>query len=227
MLARQYEIWAAYPEKLKDKIDVVLVDDGSSQAAVNVERPLGLPDLQIWRVLIDKPWNQHGARNLGAQTARGPWLFLTDMDHIMPTESLDALLSLDRPSVIYTFHRIDIDTMQPTTRPDGTCKPHPNTFAMTKKLYWRIGGYDEDYCGIYGTDGLFKSRARECAKFRHLHNVPILRVPRSYIADASTTTLARKEGRPDGAKDAVRAAKRARGEENIVKTLQFPYEQVL
>src|SRR4051812_27854987 len=93
MLAHQYSVWASYPERLKKRIEIVIVDDGSqSEPASNVLRIDNLPSLSIYRVLIDKPWNQHGARNLGAKLAEGPWLFLTDMDHVLPSESLEHLL---------------------------------------------------------------------------------------------------------------------------------------
>jgi hypothetical protein len=93
MLAHQYETWAAYPADLKERVDIVIVDDGSPVSpAADVPRPEGLPPLGIFRVLEDRPWHQHGARNLGAFVAKGPWLLLTDMDHVLPAESLARLL---------------------------------------------------------------------------------------------------------------------------------------
>jgi hypothetical protein len=39
MLSEQYRIWAGYPEDLKEQIEIVLVDDGSPEPAIDVPRP--------------------------------------------------------------------------------------------------------------------------------------------------------------------------------------------
>lgn len=227
MLALQYDIWANYPIALKSRIEIVIVDDGSpSEPAADVPRPSDLPPTAIYRVLIDKPWNQHGARNLGAKMATGPWLFLTDMDHILPAESLEKLLTKENTGRIFMFARLDAPDMTPTLGRDGEKKPHPNTFAMTKEMYWRIGGYDERFCGIYGTDALFRDRARKHAHFQHLPNVSIIRVPREVIPDASTRTLLRKDGRGTAKERVVDQIRRQRSEAKIL-TLAFPWERVV
>jgi glycosyltransferase involved in cell wall biosynthesis len=227
MLALQYKVWAGYPGYLKSNIEIVIVDDGSPvELAEKVRRPGGLPPLRIYRVLVDKPWNQHGARNLGAHEANGPWLFLTDMDHVLPSESLGKLIGNLAPDRIYTFARLNAPDMEPMRRPDGSLKEHPNTFAMTKEMYWRIGGYDERFCGIYGTDSLFRKRAASAAKFTHLHDVPIVRFSRDVIHDASTRTLPRKEGRGDSKKRLLRQIA-AEGSEDRIETLTFPWERVV
>jgi hypothetical protein len=227
-LARQYLRWSAYRLENKARLEIVLVDDGSPRwPALDVPRPPGLPPLRLYRVLVDKPWHQHGARNLGADQARGPWLLLTDMDHELPEASLEALLARSNRGVIYTFGRLDAPHLKPTRRPDGSLKPHPNSFAMTKALFWQIGGYDETFCGIYGTDGMFRKRAFALAAEEHLADAPLIRVPRELVADASTTTLKRKDGRELRAREIRRAEKEARGEADRIVTLNFPWERVL
>lgn len=234
MLRVQYGVWAGYPEALKRRIEVVVVDDGSpSFPAHEVERPEGLPALRIYRHTEDRPWHQHAARNLGAVHARGEWLLLTDMDHVVTAQALTALVSMKRVwrdegrPFFYTFERVDAPDMTPTVRPDGTPKRHPNSFVMAKDLYWRIGGYDEAYCGVYGTDGLFRSRAFEIAEEVFLADVPLVRYSRDVVPDASTRTLARKEGREPGAKDAVRARKEAQGRAGMRDLLTVPWERML
>lgn len=227
-LARQYARWAGYRADIKARLEIVLVDDGSPfHTAADVARPEGLPALRIYRVLEDRPWHQHGARNLGADQARGPWLLLTDMDHEVPEATLDALLARRNRSLIYTFGRVDAPDMVPTRRPDGSLKPHPNSFAMTKSLYWSIGGYDEDFCGIYGTDGMFRKRAFAAAPEEHMPGAVLIRVPRELVPDASTTSLPRKSGRLPRARETVRARKEADGRADKIVTLNFPWERVL
>lgn len=186
MLAEQYRAWSAYPARVKAQIAIVLVDDGSPKSpAVDVPRPADLPTLSIYRVLEDRPWHQHGARNLGAHVAETPWLFLTDMDHVLPGSSARSLLErLDR-DVVYTFHRLDAPTLQPKRNDRGAFHPHVNTFALRRDRFWTVGGYDEDYVG-YGTDGYFRRRLYADRPAVHLDDVHVVRYPRDVIADANT-----------------------------------------
>jgi hypothetical protein len=233
MLAEQYRIWAGYPEDLKDQIEIVLVDDGSPEPAIDVPRPDGLPSLRIFRVTEDLEWHQHGARNIAAHEASSPWLFLTDMDHVLPAGSLWTLLglTLDHHPRVFTFHRLDAPHLTPKRDAHGRLHPHVNTFAITKALYWQIGGYDEALCGFYGTDGYFRKRLYAGRSAVHLSDVPVIRYPREVIADASchdwSGTLNPKAFRDAGRRQAERArVLRSRaGQPPLV--LQAPYERVL
>lgn len=231
MLAIHYAGWLEWAEKRIRRMKLVLVDDGSENApAAIVGRPAGIPEVEIYRVLENRPWHQHAARNLGAHVAPDGWLLMTDMDHVLSEASARALFkrinqgALDE-GTIYTLDRVEADTGLSTTDGAGNPKPHPNSFVLTRELYWRIGGYDEDYCGVYGTDGLFKQRAFKIGRRGHLP-VPLTRYWRDLVPDASTNAP-RKEGREPGAKDRIAAEKAARGEAEVVKVLQFPWERVI
>ena len=227
MLLEQYRVWSGYPDRLKAAIELVLVDDGtpSPGEAIAVPRPSGLPALRIYRVLEDRPWHQHGARNLGAQQAGAAWLFLSDMDHVLPDSSLFAILGRLNYDVVYTFSRLDAPDMTPKLDAFGRPHPHPNTFLMTKRRYWEVGGYDEDCIG-YGTDAFFRERLFASRPAVHLHDVPIIRYSREVIPDASTRTLPRKEGRPP--RSVNRAMLDTKARHGLGPTvLNFPWERVL
>lgn len=200
MLREQYANFQSWPSKVRKAIKVIIVDDGSPyDPACNVPRPYGMPEIEIYEVIEDIPWHQHGARNLGAHVADDGWLLLTDMDHMLEAEqALRLYNTADKGSLdencCYMFERIEADTREPTRAPNGVIKPHPNSFLLTKDLYWRIGGYDERATGIYGTDRLFRQRAFEIGQEMHLE-IPLVRFWRDIVPDASTTTLPRKEGR--------------------------------
>lgn len=235
MLELQMREWERWSPKAKAQIEIVIVDDGSPDPALDAAMP-GLkecdrPVISIYRITEDRPWHQHAARNLGAHVATAPWLLLTDMDHVLTAHHADALLKrlgkLD-PGTAYFLHRIEASTGRATLAADGiTPKPHPNSFVMTRDLYWQAGGYDEDFCGIYGTDGLFKSRLFQLAEQGFLKHVALTRYWREIVPDASTTTLPRKEGRKPGDKEAVALRKRAEGREGQITTLNFPWERVI
>ena len=235
MLSEQMRVWCGYPEDLKREIEVVLVDDGSPAdvAAMTVPRPEGLPPLRIYRVLKDIPWHQHGARNLAAKEAIGEWLFLTDMDHVLPAESLRDLLSVfpsAGPKDAFTFFRVDAPGLKPTVNERGALKPHVNTFALRRDHFWRVGGYDEDCVG-YGTDSYFRKRLFAASHLRHLAGIPIIRYPREVIADASSFAPGvdprelRNKGRRAG--ETRERLERKQATNKGPRVLDFPWERVL
>ncbi len=229
-LALQYRNWKAWPGKLKSRLRVIIVDDGSPEGpAANVPRPYGLPPVEIYRVREDRPWWQHGARNIGAHAAPEGWILLTDMDHVLDPESAAALFkAMDKgrldPSTIYMLDRVEADTGLPTMGANGQPKPHPNSFVVTRETFWRIGGYDERACGQYGTDRLFRDRAFSRATPGHL-NIPLTRYWRDLVPDASTTTLPRKEGRDTRAR--ARMFAEIAAAPDAIKTLQMSWDRVL
>lgn len=225
MLSEQFRVWAAYPEDLKRQIEVLIVDDGSPEPAHEVPRPDGLPPLVIGRFAPTAtpevpPWRQDAARNWTAHLATGDWLFLSDMDHVLPADSLRALLERvgDGRDAVYSFQRLDAPDLTPKRDKHGNLHPHPNTYAMTKTRYWALGGYDEDVLGIYGTDGYYRRKLLDQVALVHLGTIPIVRYPREVIPDASTRTN-RDAFRDNGLVQRVLAEKKAAGRGPAVLTI--------
>lgn len=209
MLRRQLEVWDSMPVDLMDRVMVIVVDDGSQQRpAFPVLAEFGAPRFRfrLYKVLVDIPWNQHGAKNLAAREApEGGWLFTSDIDHTLPPESLERMFEKDtlEKSCFYTVHR---DTaylddqgqvaFKPMKNGHGNYKPHPNTFLLTRSAYWGAGGYDEDYCGTYGGDGPFARFLKIGHTQKHLTDVRIVRWPREVVPDASCQPEFREAYRP-------------------------------
>jgi len=228
MLARQYDIWRAYPEWYRQRIKIVIVDDASPRwPALEVPRPAELPTLELYRVAVDIPWHQDGARNLGAYVAAG-WLFLSDMDHVLPAESLPTVWRrCTNTACFYTFDRWDAATNEPMRDAEGNHKPHPNTYLLHRELYWKAGGYDESFCGVYGTDGAFRKQLQAAGYHRHLDGVNIVRYSRDVVPDASTTTYDRQAYGGRQAKLDAHERKAAAGLLGKIVTLDFEWERVL
>ena len=231
MLAEQYRIWAALPDDLKAQIEIIIGDDASPEPAAAVPRPSGLPPLRIFR-LQDvtrperPPWRQDAIRNRAVDLARGSWLFLTDMDHVLPENSLRQFLKrTDGVDVVYSFQRLDAPDLTPKRDSKGNLHPHPNTYAMTKARYWKLGGYDEEFCGIYGTDGWYRRMLLNSAPFVHLENIPIVRYSRDVIPDASTKS---REDRDNARAPGVVNRRLAEKAEQNLKpvVLSIPWELV-
>ena len=222
MLELQWREIASYPAEIKAEIEVIVVDDGSPQfPAIDVRRASGLPAFSIFRVSKDIRWNQDAARNIGAHEARAPWLLLTDIDHVVPASSLVAILEEERSDQsFYTLGRIKFYGGE-------VRESHPNGYLMTKKLYWDIGGHDEDYAGVYGKDFLFRKRALRRSNEVHLPDIVLARVGTAAVKDAGTTTITRENTllrRVWGyLLEWFKAMKLWRG----VQTLSYPYEKVL
>jgi hypothetical protein len=156
--------YASLPSDLLDRLQFVLVDDGSP-VAVDVPRDLDL-NLLLLRINADIPWNWAGGRNLGAVCARSDKILFTDIDHRFPEATLRRLLSMGDPGrSLYRFHR---------RRPDGEPLGVPtNIHCMSRGRFLKLFGYDEDLCGHYGSDPMF-------FQWQKLHGTRLRRLPARY-----------------------------------------------
>lgn len=209
-LRHQIAVWSAYPANLRAFLSVIVVDDGSPAPAVV---PSSAPfDLRLFRIHQDVRWNWLAARNIGAHHAAGGWLLLTDMDHVVPEETLESIVVGDHDEhKVYAFNRRE-HSGEPAA-------PHSASFLMTKALFWKVGGYDEALSGYYGTDGDWR---RRLAAEALLSILPDYLVRHEYVGDSSTTTYGRKEAQ-DAAVRRIVAARRPGWKP---KTLSFPYHEI-
>lgn len=221
MLIEQQRSWAALPVDLQACLHVIVVDDGSpTDPAMEVwQPPSGLASARLYRIGVDVRWNWLACRNLGVAESTTDWVLLTDIDHVMPEDTLRALITEPlNPKVVYRLSRVDAPDLTPY-------KPHPNSWCLTRKMFDRIGGYDERFSGYYGTDAEFRDRVEAKAESVVILNHVLIRYPREVIPDASTTTYGRKE-------DQDRAnVKRIREERAIIRKwrplrLTFPWERL-
>lgn len=185
MLDEHYRHWRTLPQEIKNHLRAIVVDDGSPHnPAMPPTEPLGFP-VSVFRILVDIPWNQDACRNLAMMHCDTQWALLTDMDHLVPVQTLEWVINAELdPACVYRFSRVSMPDLSPY-------KPHPNSFLMTRELYDRIGGYEERFGGYYGTDGHFLRAIQANASLVQT-KAPLIRYPREVIHDASTTTLRRK-----------------------------------
>lgn len=137
----QLNVWNALPAVLKDKTYFVLVDDGSPRSL-----PAPKVDLNptMARIKQDIPWNQPGARNLGAHLVNTEYLSFVDIDHEITLKGLKQAHDKRKdPYTLYRFNRIL------NGKPHY---PHPCSFVISKKAFDLIGGFDEDFSGFRGHD---------------------------------------------------------------------------
>lgn len=223
MLARQLQHLAALPPGVKAHLHLVVVDDGSPDAPLGPQAltwmlATGLASAALYRIKVDVRWNWIACRNLAASRAPTDWILMTDIDHLVPVETLQRIQEhkiSDRK--VYRFSRVDAPALTPY-------KPHPNSWLMTRKMFDAIGGYDERFSGFYGTDGEFRDRVRATAQEIVILPEVLIRVPREVIADASTTRYQRKQPEDREGVGRVRALI-ARDPKTHRGT--FPWEQIV
>jgi len=222
MLERHLLEWAQYPQEYKDRLRAVIVDDGSpnSPASVFLEemQTAGFP-VELFRIKVDIPWNQNGARNLAMKHVEG-WCLLTDIDHLLTKDQLPVLFDLKlKADRHYLPLRRKAITLEPYKR-------HPNTYVLHSAAYWQIGGFDEFYAGYYGTDSTFRKRLQGVSSRVELDNLTMTLFGRDVIADASTVNYGRKGSEYHVSKNPEMAARKKVCPPPI-PPLNFKWERIL
>lgn len=204
MLAAQITSLDEMPPEIQGMLRLIVVDDCSPLFPARIAGAHAF-GRDVYRLKVDVPWNQDACRNLGARMAATDWMLLTDMDHVPSRELLTYLLCerLDEGN-FYRFGRVTAPKMD-------AYKPHPNSYAMTKALYWKAGGYDERRAGVYGTDGNFR-RALDRISSEVFVRAPLIRFPREVIPDASTTQFERQSKSNEELKRKIDADIKASGQ---------------
>ena len=221
MLRFQLGVIAQYSLEVLSGCEVVVVDDCSPTfPARPVVQEFDLPNLRLFRVGVDRPWNQDAARNIGAYESRGDYLLLTDIDHVIPGETLRELAAVDDQNRVYTLARKAhfSDTVIPS---------HVNSYFMARSLYWSIGGYDEDFWGTYGSDSLFRRRIHKSAPIVELSAARLELVTRGSISDAKNISLSRKPSPWRRLRSLLFRGMKALGLRKSPVTLVNAYEQQL
>lgn len=228
MLLRQAEEWETYPNAVR----VLVVDDGSPQFPASAVLPPSTR-AEVVRIGVDIPWNRNGARNLGAFLAETDWIIHADIDHIMPGSTAMRLIgsrSFD-PAAWYRFARMRVgkadETRQKDDLPDdcelGPVKPHIDSFLCTRELYWKSGGYDEDFSGSLGGSSLFlKHMEIEGGAPVVLTDLHLEVHTRHSVPDSSEPALSRDRSRYER----IRSQKKAAGDPKPTTCLRFPWERI-
>lgn len=229
MLSEQIRAWEAYPVAVR----VILVDDGSPEPAAPIVSAAASTALRarlgLYRIQVDIPWNRGGARNLGAQEAKTDWLVHLDIDHVLCAESAARLLEFrPDPKCWYRFDRYRNGCADETRQKDaiprqaihGKIHPHMDSYLCSREMYWKAGGYDEDYSGCLGGGSPFlKQLARVGTPTMAPSDVSLTVYTRSIVEDASDRTLSRDRTEYARRKKRKEAAGKTRAE----RPIRFPW----
>ena len=234
MFGMQLEEWVRYPKAVKACTEFIVIDDCSTKKpAIDVVRAnqacfqAGI-QFRLYRITIKVPWNWVAARNIGCHEADDCWLFITDMDQMLKGADAEAVVKLMmdgqlKVDAYYTFSRFKVDGTE--------YKVHPNTYLLSKELYWRVGGYEEDFAGLYGSDGNFRRRIRKWAfgGNTHFYDIKTVYYDRDTIPDSGCFEFPRKEGRDQELNKAYmkKGIELLENDKLKAKTMTFPYERLI
>lgn len=145
MMEKWFQTIRAYDDSVLDQLALVIVDDhGDPPVAIPVDIQAML-ETRIYRVTKQIPWNQMGARNLGVQESKTPWVLMMDPDMVLePTVAkrlVNFLSRMRQGSLVKLLLRYTNDVLDNSS---------PNVYLIHKSDFLKVGGYDEDYAGHKG-----------------------------------------------------------------------------
>ena len=138
---------------LPSEVEWIIVDDGSDQK-------IEVPSARIYYTNDTRSWTQPAARNLGAKQALGEFCLFTDIDHIIPKETVEVALNNTEYDVIRFRREIgvldengdftqDWEVLREWGYDRGglSIRPHGNSYIMRTGLYLGLGGVSEVHVG--------------------------------------------------------------------------------
>lgn len=151
---------------LPQDTEIIILDDGSKPP---LEVEVEPKNFSLIQTNDFRPWSQPCARNFGAEHAKGEYLLMTDIDHILSREAIEAVRQFAGDKMMFPRHWAvltekgeicqDPDVLFDYGLDKGLYEQrglhgghHANTFAMRSKIFEELGGYDESFCGKYGGD---------------------------------------------------------------------------
>lgn len=154
--------WHTYSVNARENMHFIVVDDCSDPP---LEIEYANLNLTLLRIEDDIAWNLPGARNLGAHYCKTDWFFMTDTDMLLTAPAADALMSLPRKHKHIVWNLKHRGITPPWLGRVGHCANH---VLLSKDMFWRCWGYDEDFSGSYGgQEGHLRSKLfREGAERR-------------------------------------------------------------
>jgi len=148
---------------LPNDIEIIFMDDGSNPPLKDYIGNIKCRNFYIYPTGDKRPWSQPCAKNLGVKISQGEYIFITDVDHILPKETImegygfrgdkmefsRSFGVLSKNGEIYTDRDSLLKyglTPRRYRHKENKTYRHTNTFVMRKKVFKEIGGYKERLC---------------------------------------------------------------------------------
>ncbi|MHC4728175.1 MAG: glycosyltransferase family 2 protein [Planctomycetota bacterium] len=148
---------------LPEDVEVIYVDDGSDPP-INVDHMKKNFSFRVIATNDKRKWTQPAARNTGAKHARGKFLLMADLDHIVTMNLVNSALNCKVDVIRFNREVAVIDEFGEFTQDrdvleeygyifghpkrDGVkIAAHGNSYIIRRDLYLECGGVDERYVG--------------------------------------------------------------------------------
>lgn len=157
----QFENWLSWPEEIRRKVQIIIVDDCSPSPVhtwltkSKLKRVSNL-NLAIYRITTDLEYNTPGALNLAFTVAPSKFVLTMDSDCAFDVDNIQRLVDMTPVNDgLYKFNRTRIGSGENSINWEGKesredlkqTRYLPCTMLMNQNLFWRLGGFDEDYTG--------------------------------------------------------------------------------
>jgi len=177
----------------KNKIEVIVVDDGSDEA---IDSVINIFRSQFYRLIYlrnSRPMLKSYCVNHAAKKAKGEYLFIVDDDNEVSPECIYNLVKtlIENPNACIVapvtlfkgtdiikycggfYHPITGKAVYPfrgkrydviRNMPPIPAEVTPNAFMVSKDSFWNVGGFDEKEFPIGDEDGEFQLRVKKAEK---------------------------------------------------------------
>jgi hypothetical protein len=109
-LQEQQRFWRGYVDDLRAHFHAIVTDDASPKGkdARPVWEAVDIASYRLYRAEKNRRWDWLYCRNLGVAKASTEWVLLTDIDHVLPEDSLRYILTADLDATaVYRTTRVD------------------------------------------------------------------------------------------------------------------------
>jgi hypothetical protein len=144
------ENWSNYPQRIKDELQIIMVDDHGAPSLKSlitpeVEKKLEGVHLTVYRIEDDLKHNTPGSLNLGFMLAATPYILTMDSDCTFLPGAMEKVMELKpMKDWMYKFDRLRVTENEDWAK---NTRYLPCTMLMHKDMFLDINGFDEDYTG--------------------------------------------------------------------------------
>lgn len=143
--------------RLPDDVEIIFMDDGSDPPLEFGD--MGLRNFTIHKTHDKRLWTQGLARNKAAELAKGEFLFMTDIDHIITGPAIRAARSFDGDRMVFhrwfgilsargaiitdlpSLYKFGLSRNRVASRRGLSGGYHGNTFCIRKTAFFELGMY--------------------------------------------------------------------------------------
>jgi len=218
-IEKQLELWSSYPSDVLSQLEFVMVDDGSkTRPLAPIVRPYkNKLSIKLFVITKDIYWNIPGAINLGMCMTNTPWAFHADVDNWVAAESMSEIMDAieNEENELYDF----------VVHIGERVANNTSSFLLTRDLFWKIGGYDEDFSGQYGHDDIYFKY--EC-EFRGHKSVPLHDIKINMIYEGRVVELDNPEDKEsEPSRLMLQDKKEPYKPHRPKRILRFPWKQII